>query len=198
MTPLPPQPLSPLDGRYRAILEPLGEHLSEAALNRARVLVEIEWLLFLADRGMFGARPVPEEAKRRLRAVVEDFGGADVEELARIEATTRHDVKAVEYYVRARLAEQGLGGLAELTHFACTSEDVNNLAYALTVRAAVHELWLPAAEALIGSVADLARATREDAMLSLTHGQPATPTTLGKELAVFAHRLRRAADRVRA
>lgn len=197
-TPLPPQMLSPLDNRYHGVVAPLGEHLSEAALNRARVRVEVEWLLFLSDLGMFGAQPVPAEQRERLRDAYRDFGQPDIDALAAIEATTKHDVKAVEYHVREHLHQLGLGELAELTHFACTSEDINNLAYALTVRDATQGSWLPAARDLIEHIAQLARETRDDAMLSLTHGQPATPTTLGKELAVFAHRLRRAADRVEA
>ena len=104
MSPLPPQPLSPLDGRYRAAVEGLGEHLSEAGLNRARVHVEVEWLLFLADRGMFGAQAPTAEHARALRSWAAGFGQQEIDELARIEATTRHDVKAVEYFLKARLA----------------------------------------------------------------------------------------------
>lgn len=195
---LPPQLLSPLDTRYRAQMGPLGEHLSEAALNRARVHVEVEWLIFLTDRSMFGSQPLTGDAKSKLRQVVTDFGQDAVDELAALEATTRHDVKAVEYFVRARLAEQGLEGIAELTHFACTSEDINNLSYALTIRAAVQQVWLPKARELVTKLAELAVAHRDDAMLSLTHGQPATPTTLGKEFAVFAHRLGRVLNQVEA
>lgn len=119
------------------------------------------------------------------------FDERSIAELAATEATTKHDVKAVEYFVRARLAEMNLGHLAELTHFACTSEDINNLSYALTVRDAIAQVWLPKFDAVIDRIIDLAQRTRDAAMLSRTHGQPATPTTMGKELAVFAHRLRR-------
>ena len=193
---LPPQLLSPLDSRYRAQTGDLGEHLSEAALNRARMHVEIEWLIYLSDREMFGARPLTEAQKTGLRAVVTNFDQATIDELATEESRTRHDVKAVEYVVRRRLEEQGVGHLAELTHFACTSEDINNLSYALTVRAAVQQVWLPKARELVTKLRELAVAHRDDAMLSLTHGQPATPTTLGKEFAVFAHRLGRSLARV--
>lgn len=191
MMSLPPQPLSPLDGRYRAAVGELGEHLSEAGLNRARVHVEIEWLIAQTDRGFFGTSPLDDEQKAALRQIVAEFGQSDIDELATLEATTRHDVKAVEYYVRRRLAERGLAELAELTHFACTSEDINNLSYAITVRDAVREIWLPKLTAVIEAIAALAREHRDAPMLSRTHGQPATPTTMGKELAVFAHRLRR-------
>lgn len=198
MTSLPPQPLSPLDGRYRAAVGELGEHLSEAGLNRARVHVEIEWLIAQTDRGFFGTSPLADAEKQTLRAVVTDFGQADIDELARVEATTRHDVKAVEYFVRAQLDRLGLSHLAELTHFACTSEDINNLSYALTVRDAVAQVWLPKYRAVIAKLIGLAHEHRDASMLSRTHGQPATPTTMGKELAVFAHRLQRILRQVEA
>jgi len=196
VSPLPPQPLSPLDGRYRSAVEGLGDHLSEAGLNRARVHVEVEWLLFLADHRMFGAEPVDAEQARSLRAWASEFGQPEIDELARLEATTRHDVKAVEYLVRKRLAEQGLTPLAELTHFACTSEDVNNLSYGLTLRAALVDVWLPRFDAVVAKLRELALAHRDQPLLAHTHGQPATPTTFGKELAVFVHRLRRQRDRI--
>lgn len=195
---LPPQPLSPLDGRYNAVVTGLGEHLSEAGLNRARVHVEIEWLIFLTDRGLFGSTPLDDGRKGALRAVVDDFGQAEIDELATLEATTRHDVKAVEYLVRARLHALGLAGVAELTHFACTSEDINNLSYALTIRSAVTEVWMPRLQQVVDSLTTLAVTHRADPMLAHTHGQPATPTTMGKELAVFVHRLRRVVAQVEA
>lgn len=191
MTSLPPQPLSPLDGRYRQAVGDLGEHLSEAGLNRARVHVEVEWLIAQTDRGFFGSSPLSAQQKAALRAVVADFGQADIDELATLEATTRHDVKAVEYYVRRRLTDLGLDAISELTHFACTSEDINNLSYAITVRDAVQRVWLPKLRTVIGRIAALASDHRDASMLSRTHGQPATPSTMGKELAVFAHRLER-------
>ncbi|MFD1715123.1 adenylosuccinate lyase [Amnibacterium flavum] len=189
--PLGVQPLSPLDGRYQPAVHELGDHLSEAGLNRARVHVEIEWLLYLTDHGMFGASRVPAEAARQLRASAREFGQADIDELARLEATTRHDVKAVEYYIRRRLDALGLSSLAELTHFAATSEDINNLAYALTVQQAVREVWLPKLSAVVEKLRSMAVDERDAVMLARTHGQPATPTTMGKELAVFVHRLDR-------
>lgn len=191
VSPLPEQPLSPLDGRYRAAVAGLGEHLSEAGLNRARVHVEVEWLLYLTDHEFFGSRRLDAEQARSLRRVAADFGQADIDELAALEATTRHDVKAVEYYVRKRLEALGLTDVAELTHFACTSEDVNNLSYALTIHAAVQDVWLPKIRAVIDALYERAVSLRADAMLAHTHGQPATPTTVGKEFAVFVNRLRR-------
>lgn len=196
MTPLPIQPLSPLDGRYRDAVVELGEHLSEAGLNRARIHVEVEWLLYLTENGMFGSRPLSVENEEALRALVPNFGQTDIDELATLEATTRHDVKAVEYYVRNRLTELGLTDVAELTHFACTSEDVNNLSYALTINAAIRDVWLPKMNAVIDALTERAVTHRDDVMLAHTHGQPATPTTVGKELAVFVRRLRRIVSQI--
>jgi adenylosuccinate lyase len=191
MSPLPEQPLSPLDGRYRAAVSSLGEYLSEAGLNRARVQVEVEWLIYLTDHELFGSTRLSAEQVASLRALVPRFGQDAIDELAELEATTRHDVKAVEYYVRAHLDALGLNRVAELTHFACTSEDINNRAYALTVRDAMREVWMPKLDEVIQALAIRAIDHRADAMLAHTHGQPATPTTVGKEFAVFVSRLKR-------
>lgn len=189
MSPLSIQPLSPLDGRYQAQVASLGEHLSEAGLNRARIQVEVEWLIHLTDAELFGSRRLTADEARQLRAIVTEFGDDDIADLARREAVTRHDVKAVEYLVRDKLAALGLTEIAELTHFACTSEDINNLAYALTIRAAVRDVWMPRARSLVETLRTLALELRDQPMLAHTHGQPATPTTMGKELAVTVHRL---------
>ena len=191
MSALPPQPLSPLDGRYFATVSEIGDYLSEAGLNRARVEVEVEWLLALTDRSLFGTSPVSDADRARLRALYEDFGADEIAWLKEKEAVTRHDVKAVEYLVRDRLDTLGLTALAELTHFACTSEDINSTAYALTVQRAVQRVWLPKLRSVTAALAELAVEHRDAAMLSRTHGQPATPTTMGKEIGVFAWRLER-------
>ena len=196
MSPLPEQPLSPLDGRYRPLVTALGDHLSEAGLNRARVRVEVEWLLYLTDHELFGSHRVDHEQARLLREFAAEFGQPEIDELARLEATTRHDVKAVEYLVRAKLSELGLTGIAELTHFAATSEDINNLSYAITISAALREVWMPKFRSVIDALRALAIEHRDAAMLAHTHGQPATPTTMGKEFAVFVHRLERVASRI--
>jgi adenylosuccinate lyase len=192
----PPIALGALDGRYRAVIAPLVEHLSEPALNRERIRVEVEWLIWLTDHAVVpGVRALTDGEQSALRQVVDDFGADEISELAEIERETQHDVKAVEYFLKRRLAaitpaEQDRG-LAELIHFCCTSEDVNNLSYALMVKGAVTQVWLPRAAALVDTVATMARDLREVPLLSHTHGQPATPTTMGKELAVLAHRLGR-------
>ncbi|MFD1720521.1 adenylosuccinate lyase [Amnibacterium endophyticum] len=191
MPPLSDQPISPLDGRYRAATSALSSHLSEAGLNRARVRVEVAWLVALTDAGVAGTAPLGADERAALLGLPDAFGDAEVAELAGLEAVTRHDVKAVEYLVRARLDALGLGRLAELVHFACTSEDINNLAVAITVRDALHEVWLPAFDLVVSRLRGLAERWADAPMLARTHGQPATPTTMGKELAVFVHRLAR-------
>jgi adenylosuccinate lyase len=196
VTSLPPQPLSPLDGRYRSAVSSLSDYLSEAGLNRARVEVEVEWLITLTDHALFGASPVSAADKKQLRALYTEFGQAEIDWLAEREAITRHDVKAVEYLVRHRLEQLGLGAVAELTHFACTSEDINSTAYALTVQRAVTRVWLPKLQAIIDLLKALAVSHRDAAMLARTHGQPATPTTMGKEIGVFVWRLQRIARQI--
>lgn len=201
--------LGPLDGRYRSTVAPLVDHLSEAALNRERLHVEVEWLVALTDGTadgpvVPGAPRLSDAEKAYLRDVVTTFSGDGIAEMAEIERETVHDVKAVEYFLKRRLAAAPaalgdatvLPGVGELVHFACTSEDVNNLSYALMVRGAVQQVWLPAASALVEQISEMAREHASVPMLSRTHGQPATPTTVGKELAVLAHRLRRQVRRV--
>ena len=198
MSTLSPQPISPLDGRYAPAVTELGFHLSEAGLNRARIHVEVEWLVHLANRDVLGlGRPFTDTEVANLRSVVSNFGDSDVSELAATEAKTQHDVKAVEYFVRERLARAGRPDLLELTHFACTSEDINNLSYALTVRDAVSLVWLPRVEKLMAKLREMSDKYSAVPMLSRTHGQPATPTSMGKELAVFVFRLDRQLDRIK-
>jgi adenylosuccinate lyase len=194
---LSPQPLSPLDGRYRAAVTDLGLHLSEAGLNRARIAVEVEWLIHLAQRDLLGAGlKIDLVEQKALRSLVTDFSDEDVAALAETEATTKHDVKAVEYFIRGKLTELGRKDLLELTHFACTSEDINNLSYAITVRDAINQVWLPRVDGLLTKLRELSGKFANAPMLSRTHGQPATPTTMGKELAVFVHRLERQVKKI--
>ena len=158
----------------------------------------MEWLIALTDRSLFETAPLSDADKERLRGLYRDFGQAEIDWLADKEAVTRHDVKAVEYLVRDRLASLGLDAIAELTHFACTSEDINSASYALTVKRAVEGVWLPALDGVIAKLRELAVEHADAAMLSRTHGQPATPSTMGKELAVFAWRLERVRGRIAA
>ncbi|WP_062519133.1 adenylosuccinate lyase [Demequina silvatica] len=189
--------LGPLDGRYRGAVAPLVDHLSEPALNRLRLHVEVEWFIHLCETAAVpGTRALTADEVALLRGIPAGFDAAGIAEHADIEKVTVHDVKAVEYYIKRRLEGTSLEPLSELVHFACTSEDINNLSYALMVKGAVQDVWLPAATALVGDVADLARAAKATPMLSRTHGQTATPTTLGKEFAVLAHRLGRQLRRV--
>jgi adenylosuccinate lyase len=189
--------LGPLDGRYQSAVAPLVDYLSEAALNRDRVAVEVEWLIHLTSNNVLpGAGPLTSDQQDRLRKIVTEFDAASVAELAEIEAVTVHDVKAVEYYIGRRLPAIGIENLTAMVHFGCTSEDINNLSYALGVKGAVEDVWLPAAQALVAQISKMAEDNRAVPMLSRTHGQPATPTTLGKELAVIAHRLTRQLDRI--
>ncbi|WP_084253108.1 adenylosuccinate lyase [Devriesea agamarum] len=193
----PPLAFTPLDGRYRSEVAPLVDHLSEAALNRCRLIVEVEWMIHLTDQGALpGIRKLTDDERALLRTIPEEFDEEGIAEHAAIEKETVHDVKAVEYYIKRRLAGTSLDSLSEMVHIFCTSEDVNNLSYALMVRAAVTQVWLPILDEVTGRLRDLAHRTAHVPMLSRTHGQPATPTTLGKEMAVFAYRLQRQRDRV--
>ncbi|MGQ4506113.1 adenylosuccinate lyase [Dermabacteraceae bacterium P7054] len=189
--------LTPLDGRYRASVAPLLDHLSEPALNRYRIKVEIEWLIHLVDsRALPGVRELREDERELLRRIPLDFSAEGIAEHAAIERETVHDVKAVEYYIKRRLAGTSLEDLSEIVHIFCTSEDINNLSYALMVKGATTQVWLPALRDLIADLANLSAAAADTPMLSRTHGQAATPTTLGKELAVFVQRLRRQEQRL--
>ena len=191
------QPLSPLDGRYASQVQELSLYLSEAALNRARIKVEIEWLILLANKELFGKdRYVTEEQARRLRMAADYFSDQDVAKLAETESKIHHDVKAVEYFVRDKLTEIEREDLHELAHFAATSEDINNLSYALIIKDAMNKVWLPKAKQLVATLSELAHSLASVPMLSRTHGQPATPTTMGKEIAVFASRLDRQIKRI--
>ena len=185
--------LSPLDGRYAAKVEALRPIFSEFGLIRARVRVEVEWLLALAAApGIAELPPLPDAAAARLQALAADFTAADAARVKAIERTTNHDVKAVEYFIKERLRDDaGLAPALEFVHFACTSEDINNLAYGLMLREARDAVLLPALDALVGTLRTMAHAHAALPMLSRTHGQTASPTTVGKELANVVARLQR-------
>ena len=185
--------ISPIDGRYGPKTVPLREIASEYGLVRYRVAVEVRWLLALAACPEFDALgPLSEEAEGFLANLVSGFSLDDARRVKAIERETNHDVKAVEYFIRERIAASAeLAGAQALVHFACTSEDVNNLAYAMMLSDARARVLLPAMRALVEAVRTRAHAWAGAAMLSRTHGQPASPTTAGKEMSVFAARLER-------
>lgn len=191
--------LGPLDGRYRAATAPLVNYFSEAALNRARIYVEVEWLIYLLKNNIIPKAPsIDEDDVTYLRTIVDNFDAESITELKQIEADTRHDVKAVEYYIKRRLdrGPEALTKVHEIVHIFCTSEDINNLSYALVIRDGLFNVWLPQARTLVDNIAHRAHDYADTPMLAHTHGQPATPVTLGKELAVTAHRLRRQLARI--
>ncbi|HVR94500.1 MAG TPA: adenylosuccinate lyase [Casimicrobiaceae bacterium] len=186
--------LSPLDGRYRAKVAALAEHFSEFGLMRQRVRVELAWLEALSDEPGIAEVPPLSAATRALFSTVQrDFSVADAERIKAIERTTNHDVKAVEYWLKERFANVvEVTRAAEFIHFACTSEDINNLAHGLMLVDARRDVLLPAVALLIGDLRILAHDHAALPMLARTHGQAATPTTLGKEMANVVSRLERA------
>ena len=185
--------LSPLDGRYAAKVAPLRALWSEAAFMRHRVRVEIEWLIALSDAGLPELKPFSERARLALQAVVAGFGDADAQAIKAEERRTNHDVKAVEYFLKKRLAgDAEVAAAGEFIHFACTSEDINNTSHALMLRAARDEVMLPAIDRIVEALRQLAHRHADLPMLSRTHGQPASPTTMGKEMANVVVRLRAA------
>ncbi len=184
--------ISPIDGRYADKLAPLRDYLSEWALIRYRVLVEARWLIVMAeDPAITHLRRFTSDEKSILHALSREFDDQAAHRVKALESVTQHDVKAVEYYIRERLLETSLSDVAESVHFACTSDDINNLAYAMMFRDALGAVWRPQACALIDRLDGLARGNADVPMLARTHGQPASPTTMGKEIAVLAQRLRR-------
>ena len=193
LTPL--SALSPVDGRYASRCAELRRIFSEEGLIRARVRVEVAWLQALAKHsGIAELKGLAARDLEVLQEIVARFSTTDASEIKQLERETNHDVKAVEYFLKRRLvALEGWAGRVEFVHFACTSEDINNLAYALMCQEARDRVLLPRIQALVESLRAMAHAHADDAMVSRTHGQPATPTTLGKEIAVFVHRLRQQA-----
>ena len=189
--------LSPLDGRYATRLDTLRPLLSEFGLMHRRVQVEIEWLIALSDAGFAEFKPLSEAARGLLRSLVVLFSEADAQAIKDIERTTNHDVKAVEYWLKARVAGNAeLKAASEFIHFACTSEDINNTSHGLMLKAARAEVLLPALDKLIARLARMAHTLAGVAMLSRTHGQTASPTTVGKEIANVVARLQQARWRI--
>lgn len=185
--------LSPLDGRYFAKVDALRQYFSEFALIRYRVQVEIAWFIALSDEPNITEVPsLSSQAKTFLDQLGNDFSVTDAERVKTIEATTNHDVKAIEYWLKELLVKNPeIAQSMEFIHFACTSEDINNLAYALMLQSSREHVMLPALNRIINRLMELAHQFADVPMLARTHGQPATPTTLGKELANVIYRLQR-------
>jgi adenylosuccinate lyase len=198
--PSPLAALSPLDGRYAKTLDTLRVYFSEQALIGYRTRIELEWLQALArERAIRDLKPFSARTAGTLKRLAKDFAEADAEAIKNIEAETNHDVKALEYWLRGKLGTNKEAQAAlEFVHFACTSEDINNLSYALMLLESREAVMLPRLDQLIEALRALARRHAALPMLARTHGQPATPTTLGKEMANFAHRLSRARERIAA
>ena len=192
--------LSPLDGRYAGKVDALRPIFSEYGLIKARVKVEVEWLLALANEpGIVELPEFTDAASERLRALAAGFSAAHASRVKEIERTTNHDVKAVEYFIKEQLqGDAELGPALEFVHFGCTSEDINNLSYALMLEQARSEVLLPALDQVIAQLRSLAHAQAAQPMLARTHGQTASPTTLGKEIANVVARLQRQRQQIAA
>ncbi len=190
--------LSPLDGRYHTKVEPLRFYFSEFALIRYRVQVEVLWLKALSNEpGISEVSAFSTQTNAQLEDLVANFSVSDAEAIKTIEGTTNHDVKAVEYWLKQTLADnKEISEAAEFIHFACTSEDINNLSHGLMLKASLDQVMLPALDKILAKLVELAHQLAEIPMLARTHGQPATPTTLGKEIANVVYRLRRGREQL--
>jgi len=190
--------LSPLDGRYAAKLDTLRPLLSEYGLMHRRVQVEVEWFIALSDAGMPQFAPLSAAARERMRRWVAEFGEDDAQAIKNIERSTNHDVKAVEYWLKDRMRDDPeLVPCSEFVHFACTSEDINNTSHALMLQSAREQVLVPALDRIVQRLTAMAHEFADVPMLSRTHGQTASPTTLGKEIANVAARVTTARQRIR-
>lgn len=191
--------LGPLDGRYAQIAKKLSPYFSEYALVKNRVKVEIMWLKFLLEniKGVAILDYFDMEKLPMITSIYEDFDESAYFRVKEIEAVTNHDVKAVEMFIAEKLEKMGLETLVSFVHIGCTSEDISNPAYSNMISSAMKEVWIPTAEKLIDSISDLAIQHIDMPMLAHTHGQPATPTTVGKELAVYVDRLKRSLENLK-
>ena len=181
--------ISPVDGRYRSKVDTLAPYFSEFGLIKYRVHVEVEYFIALVEFGVEPLSSVDRSVFPALRAIVTNFSEADALEIKRIERTTNHDVKAVEYFLKEKMEGLGLGAHLEFIHFGLTSQDINNTAVPLSLKEAIYEVFLPELQAMISQLKDYATEWKTVPMLARTHGQPASPTILGKEIAVFVQRL---------
>ena len=183
--------ISPIDGRYNKVTKQLSDYFSEYALIRYRVLVEVEYFIALCQLPLPQLKDIPESAFEQLRKLYEDFSEEDAQHVKEIESVTNHDVKAVEYLLKEKLEALGLDKYREFVHFGLTSQDINNTATPLLLEEALVEVYFPALQELVDKIYALAEQWEDVAMLAHTHGPPASPTRLGKELKVFVERLER-------
>lgn len=190
--------ITPVDGRYRKTTEPLAMFFSEFGLIRYRVLVEIEYFIALAATGLKNMPVLDEQKKEKLRDIYRHFQPAHAIEIKETEKTTNHDVKAVEYFIKARLSELGLEQYSEFVHFGLTSQDINNTSIPLSVKEGHIAVMLPALQQIISKLTELAKEWKDVSMLARTHGQPASPTRLGKEIFVFVERLQKQTQQLNA
>ena len=191
--------LGPLDGRYSQIGEKLAPYFSEYALVKNRVKVEVFWLKFLLEN-VNGSDILDAFVMDRLTEIMEiynDFSDSSYVRVKEIESVTNHDVKSVELFVAEKLKEMGMDSLVSFVHIGCTSEDITNPSYANMISTALKEVWIPAAEQLIDKISEIALDHADTAMLAHTHGQPATPTTIGKEMTVYSYRLRKSLENIK-
>ena len=196
---MPLTAVSPLDGRYAGKLKQLRNSMSEYGYMRFRVQVEVAWFMALSDAGMPEFKPLSAEARSYLTQLVQNFSQADAQAIKQIEKTTNHDVKAVEYWIKGKFEGQPeLLAAAEFVHFACTSEDINNTSHALQLKACREQALLPGLDAICASLRDMAHQYATVPMLSRTHGQTASPTTVGKEVANVLARLQKARAQIAA
>ena len=190
--------ISPLDGRYSKSIESLSDYFSESALIKYRTMVEIEYLISLSEqKEVKELEPMSETDKQKLRKIYKSFSLVDAKRVKAIEVATNHDVKAVEYYIRERLEKMNKKRMFPWIHFALTSEDINNLSYSLMWQDALKIQFIPVLHEVIKKLNSIAKQFSTTPMLSLTHGQSATPTTFGKEISVFVHRLSRQHDQIK-
>ena len=190
--------ISPVDGRYRNKTEKLADYFSEQALIRYRIRVEVEYFIALCELPLPQLKGVDPSKFAALRALYTDFSASDAERVKEIESVTNHDVKAVEYIIKEKMDALGLGDFKEFVHFGLTSQDINNTAIPLSLKEALAEVYFPAVEEVRGKLAEFAREWRTVPMLARTHGQPASPTSLGKEFMVYVERLDKQLAQLRA
>jgi adenylosuccinate lyase len=182
--------ISPIDGRYRSKVDNLGKYFSEEALIKYRVLVEIEYFIALCEIPLPQLKSISPSSFENLRAIYQNFTPVDASEIKEIEKVTNHDVKAVEYFIKEKFNELGLSEFKEFIHFGLTSQDINNTAIPLSIKDAMNDIYVPEYFTLLEKIEELANEWSDVPMLARTHGQPASPTRLGKEIMVFAVRLK--------